>query len=142
LYLADASIVPRKDDIKPLSAIAGCAPLDKSSQIKANNSKSPNIPAAGTDATKISSPSNTGKISSASTLNKEASSRRENRNSQPSLDQKNHSGDIKEDKRKWALEILARKNASSFTSKDQTGDDDALKEKFPLLVCACFSKTF
>ncbi|XP_012701893.1 uncharacterized protein At4g10930 isoform X2 [Setaria italica] len=135
LYLADASVVPRKDDIKPLSALAGCAPLDKSSQIKANNSKSPNIPVAGTDATKISSPSNTGKISSASTLNKEASSRRENRNNQPSLDQKNHSsGDIKEDKRKWALEILARKNGSSVTSKDQTGDDDALKRKFPLLA--------
>jgi len=29
LYLADASVVPRKDDIRPLSALAGCAPLDK-----------------------------------------------------------------------------------------------------------------
>ncbi|CAO1945165.1 unnamed protein product [Urochloa humidicola] len=135
LYLADASVVPRKDDIKPLSATAGCTPSDKSSQIKANNSKSPNIPAAGTDATRISSPNNTGKLSSASTLNKEASNRRENRNSQPPLDKKNHSsGDIKEDKRKWALEILARKNASFITSKDQTGDNDALKGNFPLLA--------
>ncbi|PAN28796.1 hypothetical protein PAHAL_5G178700 [Panicum hallii] len=135
LYLADASVVPRKDDIRPLSALEGCAPLDKSSQIRANNSKSPNIPAAGIDATKISSPSSTGKISSSSTLNKEASSRRENRNSQPSMDKKNHSsGDVKEDKRKWALEILARKNASSVTSKDQTGDNDALKGNFPLLA--------
>ncbi|CAL4947731.1 unnamed protein product [Urochloa decumbens] len=135
LYLADASVVPRKDDIKPLSALAGCTPSDKSSQIKANNSKSPNIPAAGTDATKISSPNNTGKLSSASTLNKEASTRRENRNSQLPLDKKNHSsGDIKEDKRKWALEILARKNASSIKSKNQTGDNDALKGNFPLLA--------
>ncbi|CAO2166207.1 unnamed protein product [Urochloa humidicola] len=134
LYLADASVVPRKDDIKPLSALAGCTLSDKSSQIKANNSKSPNIPAAGTDETKISSPNNTGKLSSASTLNKEASNRRENRNSQPPLDKKNHSsGDIK-DKRKWALEILARKNASSIASKDQTGDNDALKGNFPLLA--------
>ena len=143
LYLADASVVPRKDDIRPLSALEGCAPLDKSSQIKANNSKSPNISAAEIDATKISSPSSTGKIPSSSTLNKEASIRRENRNSQPSLDKKNcSSGDIKEDKRKWALEILARKNASSVTSKDQTGDNDALKGNFPLLVCASFSKMF
>ncbi|CAO2171269.1 unnamed protein product [Urochloa humidicola] len=137
LYLADASVVPRKDDIKPLSALAGCTLSDKSSQIKANNSKSPNIPAAGTDETKISSPNNTGKLSSASTLNKEASNRRENRNSQPQppLDKKNHSsGDIKEDKRKWALEILARKNASSIASKDQTGANDALKGNFPLLA--------
>jgi len=135
LYLADASVVPRKDDIRPLSALEGCAPLDKSSQIKANNSKSPNISAAEIDATKISSPSSTGKIPSSSTLNKEASIRRENRNSQPSLDKKNcSSGDIKEDKRKWALEILARKNASSVTSKDQTGDNDALKGNFPLLA--------
>nr|CAB3474098.1 unnamed protein product [Digitaria exilis] len=135
LYLADASVVPRKDDIKPLSAISGCAPLDKSSQIKANNSKSPNIPAAGTEGTKISSPSSTRKISGSSPLNKETSSRRENRNSQASLDKKNNSsGDIKEDKRKWALEILARKNASSVTSKYQTGDTDALKGNFPLLA--------
>ncbi|OEL32615.1 Uncharacterized protein BAE44_0006365, partial [Dichanthelium oligosanthes] len=135
LYLADASVVPRKDDIKPLSALAGCAPLDKSCQMKANNSKSPNIPAAGTEATKISSPSSTGKILSSSTLNKEASSRRENKSSRPSPDQKKHSsGDIKEDKRKWALEILARKNSSTVTSKDQTGDTDALKGNFPLLA--------
>ncbi|GJN17853.1 hypothetical protein PR202_gb04956 [Eleusine coracana subsp. coracana] len=35
---------------------------------------------------------------------------------------------------KWALEILARKQASSVTSKDQDGDTDALKGNFPLLA--------
>ncbi|XP_066379816.1 uncharacterized protein At4g10930 [Miscanthus floridulus] len=135
LYLADASVVPRKDDIRPLSAFAGCAPLDKSSQIKANGNKSSNIPAAGTETMKISSPSSTGKASSSSILNKEASSRSENRNSQPSQDKRNQSsGDIKQDKRKWALEILARKNASSVTSKEQTGGTDTLKGNFPLLA--------
>ncbi|KAJ1285158.1 hypothetical protein BS78_03G258500 [Paspalum vaginatum] len=135
LYLADASVIPRKDDIRPLSALAGCAPLDKSSQIKANDNKSPNIPAAGTETTKISSPSSSGKASSSSTMNKDVSSRRENRNSQPHQDKKDQSaGDNKQDKRKWALEILARKNASSVTIKDQTGDTDALKGNFPLLA--------
>uniref|UniRef100_A0A0A9BQY2 RNA exonuclease 1 homolog-like domain-containing protein n=1 Tax=Arundo donax TaxID=35708 RepID=A0A0A9BQY2_ARUDO len=135
LYLADASVVPRKDDIKPLSALAACAPLDKNSQIKANNSKSLNVPAAGTETIKISSPSSTGKVSNPSVMNKEASSRRENRISQPSQNQNNQSaGDIKQDKRKWALEILARKNASSIASKDETGDTDALKGNFPLLA--------
>ncbi|WVZ69030.1 hypothetical protein U9M48_017887 [Paspalum notatum var. saurae] len=135
LYLADASVVPRKDDIRPLSALAGCAPLDKSSQIKANDNKSPNIPAAGTETMKISSPSSSGKASSSSIMNKDASSRRENRNSHPYQDKKDQSaGDIKQDKRKWALEILARKNASSVTTKDQTGDTDALKGNFPLLA--------
>jgi hypothetical protein len=139
LYLADASVVPRKDDIRPLSALAGCAPLDKSSQIKASCNKSSSIPAGGNETMKISSPSSTGKASSYSILNKEAPSRRENRNSQPSQDKRNQSsGDIKQDKRKWALEILARKNASSITNKDQTGGNDALKGNFPLLVCANF----
>lgn len=135
LYLADASVVPRKDDIRPLSALAGCAPLEKSSQIKASCNKSSSIPAGGNETMKISSPSSTGKASSYSILNKEAPSRRENRNSQPSQDKRNQSsGDIKQDKRKWALEILARKNASSITNKDQTGGNDALKGNFPLLA--------
>ncbi|KAL6615950.1 hypothetical protein ACP70R_038220 [Stipagrostis hirtigluma subsp. patula] len=134
LYLADASVVPRKDDIKPLAALAGCAPLDKNSQIKADNSKSPNNPGAGIETIKISSPSSTRKASSSSVLNKEISSRKENGNNQHLQNRKNESaGDVK-DKRKWALEILARKNASSVTSKDQTRDTDALKGNFPLLA--------
>ncbi|TVU35279.1 hypothetical protein EJB05_17163 [Eragrostis curvula] len=111
LYLADASVVPRKDDIKPLSVISGCAPLDKDSQTKANNIKSPNKSATGTEATRINS-SSSGKVSSSSTLSKEATSRRDNRISQPSQDQKQTTDGVKHDKRKWALEILARKNAS------------------------------
>ncbi|KAK3161781.1 hypothetical protein QOZ80_1BG0081350 [Eleusine coracana subsp. coracana] len=130
LYVADASVVPRKDDIKPLSVLSGCAALDKNSEIKANNSKS----ATGTETIGISSPSSTGKISSSSVLNKEATSRRENRNNHPSQNQKQTADDIKHDKRKWALEILARKQASSVTSKDQDGDTDALKGNFPLLA--------
>jgi hypothetical protein len=136
LYLADASVVPRKDDIKPLSVISGCEPLDKNSQIKANNIKSPNKSAMRTEALKINSPSSTAKVSRSSVLDKETTSRRENGNTQPSQNQKKTAGDIKHDKRKWALEILARKNGSSVTSKDQTGDTDALKGNFLLLVSA------
>jgi hypothetical protein len=135
LYLADASVVPRKDDIKPLSILSGCAPLDKNIQIKTNSIKSPNKSAVGTETISINSPSSTAKISRSSVLSKETTSRRENGNSQPSQNQKQTAGDIKLDKKKWALEILARKNASSVTSKDQTGDTHALKGNLPLLVC-------
>ncbi|KAL6845053.1 hypothetical protein ACP4OV_024548 [Aristida adscensionis] len=121
LYLADASVVPRKDDIKPLSSLTGSAALDKSAS----------KPGSGTETTKVNSASSTGKVSSSSILNKERSSRRED----PSQSQKGQpASDIKQDKRKWALEILARKNASTGTSKDQTGDTDALKGNFPLLA--------
>uniref|UniRef100_A0ACD5T6P6 Uncharacterized protein n=1 Tax=Avena sativa TaxID=4498 RepID=A0ACD5T6P6_AVESA len=125
LYLADASVVPRKGDIKPLSALEGCPLLDKNSQIKANDGKS---------TIKIDSPNSTRKVSSSLTLNKEASSRRENKNGQAAQNQQNQSaGDIKLDKRKWALEVLARKNASSI-AKDQAEGTDDLSRNYPLLA--------
>ncbi|KAM0905687.1 hypothetical protein ACQ4PT_017269 [Festuca glaucescens] len=135
LYLADASVVPRKGDIKPLSALEGCPPLDKNSQIKAIDSKSTNKPAPVTATTKINSPNNTEKVPSSLTLKKEASSRRENKNGQAAQNQQNQSaGDMKDDKRKWALEVLARKNASSIASKDQTEGTDDLNKNYPLLA--------
>uniref|UniRef100_A0A0D9V511 RING-type domain-containing protein n=1 Tax=Leersia perrieri TaxID=77586 RepID=A0A0D9V511_9ORYZ len=135
VYLADASVVPRKDDVKPLSALAGSPPLEQNSQARANNSKAPNKPTPGTETIKISSPSSTGRVSSSSILSKEASSRRENKNIQAASNQQNQStGDIKHDKRKWALEVLARKNASSITSKDKCEVADDLKGNYPLLA--------
>ncbi|KAI5000135.1 hypothetical protein ZWY2020_004724 [Hordeum vulgare] len=135
LYLADASVVPRKGDIKPLSALEGCPPFDKNSQIKGDDSKSTNKPSPVTQTIKINSPNSTGKVLSSSTLSKEASSRRENKNGQASQNKPNQSaGDIKLDKRKWALEILARKNASSIASKDQTEGTDDLSTNYPLLA--------
>ena len=136
LYLADASVVPRKGDIKPLSALEGCLPFDKNSQIKGDDSKSTNKPAPVTQTIKINSPNSTRKVLSSSTLSKEALSRRENKNGQAPQNKQNPSaGDIKQDKRKWALEILARKNASSIASKDQTEGTDDLSRNYPLLVC-------
>uniref|UniRef100_A0A453FHU0 PHD and RING finger domain-containing protein 1 n=2 Tax=Aegilops tauschii subsp. strangulata TaxID=200361 RepID=A0A453FHU0_AEGTS len=135
LYLADASVVPRKGDIKPLSAVEGCPPFDKNSQIKGDDSKSTNKPAPVSQTIKINSPNSTGKVFSSSTLSKEALSRRENKNGQAPQNKQNPSaGDIKQDKRKWALEILARKNASSIASKDQTEGTDDLSRNYPLLA--------
>ncbi|VAH63872.1 unnamed protein product [Triticum turgidum subsp. durum] len=135
LYLADASVVPRKGDIKPLSALEGSLPFDKNSQIKGDDGKSTNKPAPVTQTIKINSPNSTGKVSSSSTLSKEALSRRENKNGQAPQNKQNQSaGDIKQDKRKWALEILARKNASSIGSKDQTEGTDDLSRNYPLLA--------
>ncbi|KAK1698344.1 hypothetical protein QYE76_015041 [Lolium multiflorum] len=135
LYLADASVVPRKSDIKPLSALEGCPPLDKNSQIKAIDGKSTNKPSPVTATTKVNAPNNTEKVPSSLTLKKEASSRRENKNGQAAQTQQNQSaGDVKDDKRKWALEVLARKNASSIASKDQTEGTDDLNKNYPLLA--------
>ncbi|KAL5220938.1 hypothetical protein ABZP36_025651 [Zizania latifolia] len=134
VYLADASVVPRKDDVKPLSFLAVSPPLDKNSQVRANSSKAPNRPTSGTETIKTSSPISTGKTLSSSILSKEASSRRENRNSHAAPNQQNQStGDIKQDKRKWALEVLARKNAISITTKDNCEGADDLKGNYPLL---------
>ncbi|VAH79636.1 unnamed protein product [Triticum turgidum subsp. durum] len=135
LYLADASVVPRKGDIKPLSALEGCLPFDKNSQIKGDDSKSTHKPAPVTQTIKINSPNSTRKVLSSSTLSKEALSRRENKNGQAAQNKQNQSaGDIKQDKRKWALEILARKNASSIASKDQTEGTDDLSRNAKLPV--------
>ncbi|XP_015699291.1 uncharacterized protein LOC102716358 isoform X2 [Oryza brachyantha] len=135
VYLADASVVPRKVDVKPLSAIAGCPQSDENSLVKANNSKAPNKPVPGTETINISSPNSSVKVSSSLILSKEASSRKDNRNNKAAPNQQNQSaGDIKHDKRKWALEVLARKNASSITSKDKCEVADDLKAKYPLLA--------
>jgi hypothetical protein len=138
--LADASVVPRKDDIKPLSILSGCAPLDKNIQIKTNSIKSPNKSDAWTEAISINSPSSAAKIPRSLVLSKETTNRRENGNSEPSQKEKPTVGDIKLDKRKWVLEILSRKNASTVTTKDQTGDTSALKRNLPMFIVIHYSE--
>ncbi|XP_020082772.1 uncharacterized protein At4g10930-like isoform X2 [Ananas comosus] len=124
VYLADASVFPRKDDIKPLSALNGCSSVETNNQNTTNKSdclseKTPKVVSRGTSNVKVSSSGNTGKKSS-SNSQKEAN--------QPDCN--------KRDKRQWALEVLARKNASSSSNanKDKPEEGSELKEKYPFMA--------
>ncbi|XP_072966324.1 uncharacterized protein At4g10930 isoform X1 [Typha angustifolia] len=159
VYLADASVFPRKDDIKPLSALAG---IEKTNQNITSRSYSLSEKttkalhehdvaeilkpvARGTSHVKVPS-GNTGKELSSSNITREAPVRRgngasvsgsnipaEGKNSQK---QDSQTDGNKRDKRKWALEILARKNASSSSNatKDKPEDGAMLKGNYPLLA--------
>lgn len=164
VYLADASLFPRKDDIKPLSALSQSSQLGNdilekdrslrnvakeplnddiiskknsiqisknSLQLKANycdsigkNIHAPSFPRE-TSNLKASSFNATADTiqSSGSSSSKESMAT-----------SKEHSciSDAKTDKRKWALDVLARKNLNATKRQE---DGDFLKGKYPLLVC-------
>ncbi|KAJ4780566.1 RING/U-box protein [Rhynchospora pubera] len=112
VYLADASVLPRKDDIKPLSDVSG-ASVEKCNQDKPENG----------DKSRVVPVKKENKI----TVGKGLSNQDKN---------ENHSGETKVDKRKWALEVLARKNASleSGANKERSQDGLLLKGNYPLLA--------
>ncbi|XP_024985934.1 uncharacterized protein At4g10930 isoform X2 [Cynara cardunculus var. scolymus] len=109
LYVADASVFPRKNDIKPLSALE--API-----LSAGDSCSK--PA---EIIKSSVQPTDGLVDGGSSKNtqKESSS---------------GSNNIKVDKKKWALEVLARKTAVSGNNSSQGQDNAVLKGNYPLLA--------
>ncbi|PKU67697.1 uncharacterized protein At4g10930 [Dendrobium catenatum] len=168
VYIADASLFPRKDDIKPLSALSGSSQLDNHIQEKEGSSI--NI-ARGTLNDDKNSKKNSIQISKNSlqlkanycdsigknihsscfpgeTSNCKANSCQaaadplQSSGSSGSKDSiatsKEHSclSDAKTDKRKWALEVLARKTASANLNANNKGqeDGDFLKGKYPLLA--------
>ncbi|XP_047315815.1 uncharacterized protein At4g10930 isoform X2 [Impatiens glandulifera] len=104
LYLADTSVFPRKDDVKPLSA------SEEASSGSTRIARNP----------QLNKQSETGKCVIKRT-GKEASSSND---------------DGPKDKRKWAMEILARKNAMSSKSvvggEKQTDNNDIPKGNYPL----------
>uniref|UniRef100_A0A1D1XHX8 Uncharacterized protein At4g10930 n=1 Tax=Anthurium amnicola TaxID=1678845 RepID=A0A1D1XHX8_9ARAE len=154
VYLADTSVLPRQEDIKPLSALTGHfmvstlehQNLDKfSSSLDTNLSK--NI--VRTD-DKSSSDSSQGVVA---LYDKKVmidgsnfmmggrsciSAPRHSEGGEKTLKEPLVcSGSARCDKRNWALEVLARKNAltSRETSQRNEEDNSLLKETYPLLVC-------
>lgn len=114
VYIADTSLFPRKDDIKPLSAMGESSETTSSCSIE----KKPIL-----------------KKSSTISLTSEQTGSR--KNVQSSDKEMNSQTDLsKIDKKKWAMEILARKNASSNMSSSAGEEEDksALKGKYPLLA--------
>ncbi|ONK69150.1 uncharacterized protein A4U43_C05F19870 [Asparagus officinalis] len=142
VYLADTSLFPRKDDIKPLSVLAGsCQTVNECNTEKNSSGISRALPQV-----KAASSENTGKTPITMSLTAETSGKKENRLSDSSVSTvrvqnsskeiTNQSGSSKFDKKKWALQVLARKNASisSSESKEKDGDKSALKGNYPLLA--------
>lgn len=134
LYLADTSVLPRKDDIKPLSHL----------EVDSEQKKEQIIPGGKTvdHAVKSAEPNkdtyNSG--SSAKHGMKVPSSKHNASNCGRGNDMVSKSDDLKRDKRKWALEILARKTASAgkVATSDEHEDNAILKGNFPLLVRTTF----
>ncbi|KAI6707052.1 hypothetical protein NL676_010014 [Syzygium grande] len=115
LYLADTSVLPRKDDIKPLSYLETVDHAVKSAEPNKDTYNSG---------------------SSAKHGMKVPSSKHNASNCGRGNDMVSKSDDLKRDKRKWALEILARKTASAgkAATSDEHEDNAILKGNFPLLA--------
>ncbi|KAK1564409.1 hypothetical protein Q3G72_002621 [Acer saccharum] len=164
LYLADTSVFPRKKDIKPLSALKPTGDSEQSkeqtiSMVKDLKLSLDNFSPKVLETNKVSSKVGIPSVNEKGTGNNVTCSKGDAASSKvhlkgrptgPSVSQKGmmvKSDDVKTDKRKWALEILARKNAvagKSTTPEKQEGND-ALKGNYPLLtqlyrLTECFLK--
>ncbi|XP_030540225.2 uncharacterized protein At4g10930 isoform X2 [Rhodamnia argentea] len=130
LYLADTSVLPRKDDIKPLSYLEVDSEQKKEQIIPGGRSVDHGIkgPSSKHNAPVSKVPARRPEGSSVSHLNSS--------NCGKGKDMVSKSDDLKRDKRKWALEILARKTASAGTgaTSDEHEDNAILKGNFPLLA--------
>lgn len=153
LYLADTSIFPRKDNIRPVSASKGDAVPEKNQQ--QNTSEKLEVNPMKHEVSKkpvvsVMSDSN-GTKKGVSGLKAEAASTKSGpikRTERPSTSRLGGSkvdseqetagttGSMKTDKRKWALEVLARKTAVTSTTGVQEKEEDSvmLKGNFPLLA--------
>lgn len=162
LYLADTSVFPRKDDVKPLSVLE----TDANSQ----QNKKPNLSGNASNRSLDNSPIKAKEVnnilpkgrdcSSENKVNKKivhssvggnATSGRvpSSRHSEGAtgscpggsrVDSKESSVKsdcVKSDKRKWAVEVLARKTAAAGKkmTNDSQGDNAILGGNYPLLVC-------
>ncbi|KAG9448256.1 hypothetical protein H6P81_014384 [Aristolochia fimbriata] len=161
LYLADASVFPRKEDIKPFSSITGGGVPSPENSLKDTPGKvsEPNsdrrdfspVCAKSSGSSATSSTNSTKR--SVQTSKSEAASRMalENRTGKPSSismssgskvkansmkENPGKSDDVKKDKRKWALEVLARKTAllNKDTNQEKQEDNSLLRGNYPLLA--------
>ncbi|KAF8027963.1 hypothetical protein BT93_E0778 [Corymbia citriodora subsp. variegata] len=150
LYLADSSVLPRKDDIRPLSDLEGDSEQKKEQIIPGGKSvdhavksiesnkdtydsgssakHGVKVPSSKHNAPDSKVPGKRPEGSSVSHVNSSNCGRWK--------DMVSESDDLKRDKRKWALKILARKTASGGkgATSDEHEDNAILKGNFPLLA--------
>ncbi|XP_021757687.1 uncharacterized protein At4g10930-like isoform X4 [Chenopodium quinoa] len=139
LYLADTSLFPRKDDIKPLSVLKAAACSNHNNllssgestmaSLKRNENPALNNIASADDKKSVCASNRNGAVSGklyASGHPDKVSSQKKTTGEM---------NDFKIDKRKWALEVLARKTASDVTGPmQQKQENAALKANYPLLA--------
>ncbi|XVF10393.1 hypothetical protein REPUB_Repub07fG0178800 [Reevesia pubescens] len=154
LYLADTSVFPRKNDIRPLSALKTTGSSEQSREQHVSVEKTPDIHSVkSTETNKVSS--NIGvlpadlKGTKTSVLNSKGSatsSKIDSNSVSEGSSTSNHkvesqkevvakSDDAKVDKRKLALAVLARKRAAESKNGTQRQEDNVvLKGNYPLLA--------
>ncbi|XP_074317597.1 uncharacterized protein At4g10930 [Silene latifolia] len=148
LYLADASVFPRKDDIKPLSVLKASTTSHKNGMLPSTekgtksclDNCSVKIPSTKESPAESNTTGDDENKKGSTCINNGVVARKLNTGGQseksstvPKSTCKTEGVPI--DKRKWALEILARKKASSGTSPNHQKQDDAvLKGNYPLLA--------
>ncbi|KAF7150109.1 hypothetical protein RHSIM_Rhsim02G0245100 [Rhododendron simsii] len=145
LYLADTSVFPRKDDIKPLSDLNATDPTENkgnpsrekasTSSLGPQNPKTLQLNMVSPQVGILSSDDKGNKSTAVTNIKGESSSVSGFKvNSQKEMIGK--SNDVKKDKRKWALEVLARKTATtgSRVALEKQEDKTVLKGAYPLLA--------
>ncbi|KAL1191866.1 hypothetical protein V5N11_007558 [Cardamine amara subsp. amara] len=127
LYLADTSVFPRNDNLKPLLA-------PKETGNSQNNAKPTE---ADKTLPKISDAKGSSSKATGSKLNSgnKQSDGQSNLTSSNSKEIFENSEELKKDKRKWALQVLARKKAlaGNNSTEDKEGSPE-LKGNYPLLA--------
>ncbi|CAN6444747.1 unnamed protein product [Victoria cruziana] len=147
LYLADASVLPRKEDLMPLSALT--SNKDRLEKMDDSKNVSEQTGVASTKMHKQSSaalshgtfsPSNARVSDKAhvglAAQRLETSSTSSSHDSRIMKEAEAATGDVKADKRKWALAVLARKTAmfNGDKSGEKLVDEHYLQGNFPLLA--------
>ncbi|KAK7399097.1 hypothetical protein VNO78_10272 [Psophocarpus tetragonolobus] len=159
LYLADTSVFPRKEDVKPLSVLKTIANSEQTKQNPSEKGQNLSVNSNSIKATDVSNLlSKTssfsaerkvdkkvvrGPVADNSTSGKVHLNNHTERTSVLSAGTKTStkesgltSGYMKSDKRKWALEVLARKTAvtSGNTANGNQEDNAIFKGNYPLLA--------
>lgn len=127
LYLADTSVFPRNDDIKPLLALKETGNSQNNAKPTIADKTLPKISdAKGGSSKAVGSKINSGNKQS------DGLSNFTSRNSKEIFE---NSDELKKDKRKWALQVLARKKALAGNNSTQEKEGcPELKGNYPLLV--------
>ncbi|KAF5460535.1 hypothetical protein F2P56_020399 [Juglans regia] len=164
LYLADTSVFPRKDNLKPLSALKAVgsseqnkeqptsadtcskASLDSSTKCTESNKivSKARVSSFGITESKNNAPTSKSDVASAPSkvtlstrpAGSSISAPCDSKGSSTQKQQLVKSDGVKSDKRKWALEVLARKTAvaSRNTSNELQEDNAVLRRNYPLLA--------
>ncbi|KAL1569189.1 hypothetical protein AAHA92_00699 [Salvia divinorum] len=151
LYLADSSVFPRKNDIKPVSALIAnstekASKSQPNSQSDLHQQKPSTLPEVITPSLESKEPKTHPKGAKSEAASGDAQLKRHPKGATHttaiggvkmplSKDMASKPDAVKSDKRQWALELLARKTAASCKStQDKEEDQLILKGHYPLLA--------